>query len=212
MGEYPTGYSIETYRVRQTKFGDKGNCLACAIATWLGIPLAAVPQFEELEEEGYWKALLIQFLGSFNYELIESETKPPIALGHDQENHLKLHLRTGISPRSNPDDPSVIYHCALYIGDILFWDPHESQAGIPEPTLYSWLMPKSDAFEQFITTIEMSDGSRFVGPSIYARSFEEANINLFQFRSWIATTSDVNDIASTSIQWKSDGRFKGTMI
>lgn len=61
-----------------TKFaskGEKGNCLAAALASTLGIPISDVPEFEEMEPK-IWKDSLHEWSRKIGVDIIFTKTIP----------------------------------------------------------------------------------------------------------------------------------------
>jgi hypothetical protein len=123
--------------VHQTKFqsgGVHGNCLAAAIASILEIPLAAVPQWEEMFGGGrpsVWLNSFHNFLAGYGLQREIHQQDPMID---------DYYLAIGPSPRSTPETP--FDHCAIYRAGRFVHDPYPGGIGIEHPTEFMVFVPR----------------------------------------------------------------------
>lgn len=98
--------------------GVEGNCCQAAFASYLGLPLQAVPDFntrhQHAEHTGYfWDDVRRWFLGQgYLLQMMDKTYAADV-----------LYLASGPSPRG-------VDHMVVYRAGELFWDPHPSRAGI----------------------------------------------------------------------------------
>ncbi len=98
-----------------------GNCLAAAVASFLGRPLNEVPHFVEWDSRDVglnWWSMLVGYMAGHGYwpeELASLEDAKPG----------EVVFVAGPSPRG-------VFHQVLYRDGALFHDPHPSRAGVTE--------------------------------------------------------------------------------
>jgi len=99
----------------------RGNCWSAALASLLELPLAAVPNFVEIDVLGgpNWWWLTDKYLGLLDYE-IKYARPNSVPAG--------FYLASGPSPRGTIECP--IYHVVIAKDGKMIHDPHPSQAGI----------------------------------------------------------------------------------
>jgi hypothetical protein len=119
--------------ITQTTFYDPakpdactGNCTEAAIASILGLPLAAVPRLAGLKSPEFWGAI-DDFIGSCGFYLHRFD-------GNYQPEG--LYLASGQSPRG-------CSHMVVMQDGKLVHDPHPSRAGI-DPVQHVWLLVPKD--------------------------------------------------------------------
>jgi hypothetical protein len=122
--------------VEQTAFGyPNGNCVRASWATFLGVPLSQVPDFDpghigdrdQLEAERQW----VRGQG-FDVVVVSAKGDRP-SIPADV-----VHLMSGLSPRG-PHGHRVVGQ-----GGRMVWDPHPSHAGLVELWSYTFLVPLVD--------------------------------------------------------------------
>lgn len=118
--------------VHQTTFGDgsdgsePGNCMSACLASVLDLPVAEVPNFAALGQNGYFKGLCAWLLARGLY-LFETDEDPSHTPGTpDYLNY----IASGKSPRG-------LHHAVVMSEGVIVHDPHPSNAGLAEaPTRF----------------------------------------------------------------------------
>lgn len=98
----------------------RGNCWTACIASLLEVPLAEVPNFVQIEEDGgqpWWNHTL-DYLRDHGHRLK--------GLAHGDEPPGQHYIATGISPRGD----GTVRHAVIYLDGELAHDPHFSRDGI----------------------------------------------------------------------------------
>lgn len=120
-------YQTQTLVVGQVE-GKQGNCTQAAIATFMGMTLDEVPDFNNTTEDAaeFWAAIE-QWFWNMGY-----------SFDHYSGLHTwdGLYLAGGLSPRG-------VQHMVVYKDGELFWDPHPSRAGI-DPVQSTWIIRPLD--------------------------------------------------------------------
>lgn len=120
----------------QTAFPDVdgyGNCTQAAIATLLGLPLAAVPDFNRpfAGQKGARALMLAEvqvWLAERGWAFVDVDFPQPGG----------LYLADGVSPRGGR-------HMVVYRGDGIAHDPHPSRAGLVSDVRFAALVPLDPA-------------------------------------------------------------------
>jgi hypothetical protein len=116
-------------RITQDQFSNvptpqnRGNCQQAAVASLLGLELAAVPSFHDCQE-GFW-------LGFYNF--VKSIGCCVIELPRDRVPNV-LYLAYGPSLRG-------VRHSCVYKSGKLIWDPHPSRDGLVEVDWVNLIVP-----------------------------------------------------------------------
>lgn len=100
----------------------RGNCFSAVIASLLELPLAAVPNFVEIDVLGgpHWWSFANSYIRLKGRELeYFSPRNPPIN---------KYYTVAGISPRSKRN--CVIYHIVIFKDGRMVHDPHPDGSGL----------------------------------------------------------------------------------
>jgi hypothetical protein len=105
--------------VDQTKVlerGQRGNCLAACLASILELPLASIPEFEELPP-GHWKAELASWSAAqgFRLDFVKPENFTPG----------ECYIAVGLSTRGN-------LHATVGLDGAVIHDPHHLRLGLAE--------------------------------------------------------------------------------
>lgn len=108
----------------------RGNCWSAALASLLELPLAAVPNFVEIDVLGgpNWWWLTHKYLGLLGYELRHASVRNPPS---------GYYLLSGLSARANED--CIFYHVVIARDGKIVHDPHPSQAGLLNYTQVQYL-------------------------------------------------------------------------
>lgn len=110
--------------VTQTEVGidnPRANCLMACVASILEVPLSALPDLYEQEQQGrHWFEILSSALATYGMRPVE---------GGDRTTH---HIVVGASPRSSHS------HAVVGLGEAIVHDPHPTRAGIVGPATY-WI-------------------------------------------------------------------------
>lgn len=107
----------------------RGNCWSAALASLLDLPLAAVPNFVEIDVLGgpNWWWHTDKYLGLLGYELKWGNRNPPQG----------YYIMSGISPRSTED--CVMYHAVIGREGKMVHDPHPDGQGLLNVTQVQYL-------------------------------------------------------------------------
>ncbi len=108
--------------VRQTKFGDEGDCLRAAVATITGIPLGEVIDvLDGARPEAEWYDRLEAWAAEHGWLTDpRSPDEPP----------------SGLALASGPTRRSAQTHAIVAMNGAAWWDPHPSDAYIDSVTYY----------------------------------------------------------------------------
>ena len=118
-----------TRKVMQTKTGDKGDCARAAIATYLGLPLSAVPDFIETSDgiaRNFWMDVE-DFFESHGFTFYEVGLSRSFAGEERRSAPADLWLASGTTVRSESSNRT---HMVVMKGFDLYHDPHPSNAGL----------------------------------------------------------------------------------
>lgn len=111
---------VDQDRFYDGELGTRGNCQQAAVASILGLPLDAVPNFIEATagqgSAAFWRAI-DTFFEARGYMLWEMGNRMPDC----------LYMASGPSPRG-------VSHAVVMRGGRLVHDPHPSRAGLLEVT------------------------------------------------------------------------------
>jgi hypothetical protein len=126
--------------VRQTAFGDEGNCLRAAVATITGIPLAdVVDVLDGARPEAEWYDRLEQWAGEHGWLTDpRAPDEPPPGLS----------IASGVTTRG----PQT--HAIVAKDGCAWWDPHPSDAYIVSVDYYIAFEPTHPASNARLEGIE----------------------------------------------------------
>src|SRR5690606_21671702 len=101
------------YQTKLEEAGERGNCLAAAVASLFGLSLNDVPEFEEIRSPGQWKEAFRDWACTRGYAIQKGYSLKPdtlcLAVGHSQRGKR---------------------HAVVARGQHLVHDPHPSQSGL----------------------------------------------------------------------------------
>lgn len=108
--------------------GKEGNCTQAAIATFMGLPLSEVPDFNNTTTGAgpFWQAIEDWFRDR----------------GYQFEHHGALHRWSGMY-LAGGNSPRGVEHMVVFKDGELYWDPHPSRAGI-DPVNNTWIIRPLD--------------------------------------------------------------------
>lgn len=134
-----------TRKVMQTKTGDKGDCARAAIATYLGLPLSAVPDFIETSDgiaRNFWMDIE-EFFEDRGFSFVETKLVREFAGEERRTAPAGLWLASGTTVRSESNNKT---HMVVMKGFDLYHDPHPSNAGLLKIN-HGWVAQLSSAID-----------------------------------------------------------------
>lgn len=123
------------FQPRDGLHDQRGNCVSACVASLLDLPLAAVPNFVEIEILGGpdWWTHLFWYLKISGWVLVVVDPRNPPA---------GYYCVGGLSTRATEDVP--IHHAVLYKDGRLAHDPHPDGTGLLTVTSAWHLVPVGD--------------------------------------------------------------------
>jgi len=119
---------VDQTKLHDPENGQRGNCLAAAVASILGISIEQVPEFEEMEN--YWRPF-VEFPTQFGRRLTyHPPTHPPKGLS----------IGTVTSPRF-PNET----HAVVCLDGKVVHDPHPSRASMEPDVIWYY-----ESFEPYV--------------------------------------------------------------